>query len=57
MLGIAIDESSATIADFVGGTTRMRTAVVDELAVGDVQLRIYTKCFRAGWAVGKELYS
>jgi len=36
MLGIAIDESSATIADSVGGTTRMRTAVVDELAVGEV---------------------
>jgi hypothetical protein len=53
MLGIAIDESSATIADFVGGTTRMRTAVVDELAVGDVQLRISTKCFPCGLGCGQ----
>jgi len=39
MLGVAIDESSARVADSAGGSTRMRTAVVDELTIGDVRLR------------------
>jgi hypothetical protein len=39
MLGTVIDESSASVADSAGGRTRMRTAVVDELVIGDVHLR------------------
>lgn len=39
MLGVAIDESSAMVADSAGGRTKMRTAVVDELAIGDARLR------------------
>jgi hypothetical protein len=37
-LGVKIDESSGSIADGGGGTTETRTAVVDELAIGDVRL-------------------
>jgi Aspartyl protease/Tetratricopeptide repeat len=39
MLGVAIDELSANVADSVGGTTKMRTAMVDELAIGGLPLR------------------
>jgi Aspartyl protease len=39
MLGVAIDESSANVADSAGGTTKMRTAMVDELAIGGLPLR------------------
>lgn len=39
MLGVPVDESSSRVADSSGGTTTMRTAVVDELAVGSFHLR------------------
>lgn len=39
MLGVAIDEFSVNVADSAGGATKMRTAVVDELAIGNVRLR------------------
>ena len=39
MLGVAIDESSAMVSDSAGGKTKMRTAVVDELAIGDARVR------------------
>ena len=39
MLGVVTDESSASVGDSAGGATKMRTAVVDKLAIGDVQLR------------------
>jgi hypothetical protein len=38
-LGIAIDENAVNIADPAGGTARVRTAVADELAIGDVHIR------------------
>jgi len=38
-LRVAIDESSGRVGDSAGGTTNTRTAVVDELAIGDVRLR------------------
>lgn len=39
MLGVAVDETSSKVADNSGGTTSMRTAVVDDLAVGGFHLR------------------
>lgn len=41
LLGITVDSSSAQAGDLAGGTTRVRVriAVVDELAIGDVHLR------------------
>jgi hypothetical protein len=39
MLGTAIDESPANVSDSAGGTTKIRTAVVDDLAIGGVHLR------------------
>jgi tetratricopeptide (TPR) repeat protein len=38
-LGVAIDKSSGSLADSAGGTTSTRTAVADELTIGDVHLR------------------
>ncbi len=38
-LGISIDEASSKVSDSAGGTTTMRTAVVDEMAVGSFHLR------------------
>jgi hypothetical protein len=38
-LGVSIDESSADIKDSAGGTTKMRTAVVDDLAIGYTHIR------------------
>ena len=39
MLGVAVDEASASVTDAAGGAARVRTAVVDELAIGDSILR------------------
>jgi hypothetical protein len=39
MLGVGIDEASASVADSAGGTAKMRTAVVNQLAIGGVQMR------------------
>jgi predicted aspartyl protease len=36
--GVSIDESSAVIKDSAGGTTKMRTAVVDALVIGSTHL-------------------
>lgn len=38
-LGVSIDESNAAIKDSAGGTTKMRTAVVDDLVIGSTHLR------------------
>jgi predicted aspartyl protease len=38
-LGFTIDEKAVNIADPAGGTARVRTAVADELAIGDVHIR------------------
>jgi hypothetical protein len=38
-LGISIDEDSVNISDPAGGTAKVRTAVADELAIGDVHIR------------------
>ena len=38
-LAVAIADSASKVADSVGGTTSMRTAVVDELSIGKVHLR------------------
>jgi hypothetical protein len=38
-LGIPIDESSAKVRDSAGGSAPVRTAVVDELTIGKVQIR------------------
>jgi predicted aspartyl protease len=39
MLGVAVDDSSASVDDSAGGKAKVRTAVVDELALGGVRLR------------------
>ncbi len=39
MLGVQIDQSSSKVSDSEGGTTTMRTAVVDELAIGSFHIR------------------
>jgi hypothetical protein len=39
LLGVAVDEVSAQAVDSAGGATKVRTAVVDELAIGDMHLR------------------
>lgn len=39
MLGIPVDETSVQAADKSGGTARLKTAVVDELAIGNVKLK------------------
>jgi hypothetical protein len=39
LLGVAVDEVSAQASDLAGGTAKVRTAVVDELVIGGVQLR------------------
>jgi Aspartyl protease len=39
MFGVAVDESSATVADGAGGAAKIRTAVIDELSVGETRLR------------------
>ncbi len=39
LFGIAVDETSASVKDGAGGTAKIRTAVVDELTVGDSILR------------------
>ena len=39
MLGVGVDETSASVADSAGGSAKMRTAVVNELAIGGVQMR------------------
>jgi hypothetical protein len=38
-LGVAVDESQSTMGDSAGGTASIRTAVVDDLAIGDAHLR------------------
>jgi hypothetical protein len=39
LFGVAVDETSANVRDAAGGVARIRTAVVDELAIGDSILR------------------
>jgi hypothetical protein len=39
MFGVAVDESSARVSDQAGGATKISTAVVDELSIGDARLR------------------
>jgi Aspartyl protease len=39
MFGVAVDESSAAVADGAGGAAKIRTAVIDELSVGETRLR------------------
>jgi hypothetical protein len=39
MFGVAVDDSAASVADEAGGAAQIRTAVVDELVVGDTRLR------------------
>ena len=38
-LGISIDKDLVNISDPTGGTAKVRTAVADELAIGDVHIR------------------
>lgn len=38
-LGVQIDDSTGSVSDSVGGSTNVRTAVVDELTIGRTQLR------------------
>lgn len=37
-LGVPVDESQSTMSDSAGGTASIRTAVADDLAIGDVHL-------------------
>ena len=39
LFGLDVDETSASVTDAAGGATKIRTAVVDELAIGDSILR------------------
>ena len=39
LFGVAVDETSASVRDGAGGATKIRTTVVDELAIGDSILR------------------
>ena len=39
LLGIAVNEVSAQVADSAGGRVKVRTAFVSELAIGDVRVR------------------
>lgn len=39
MLGVGVDETSASVADSSGGRAKMRTAVVNELGIGGVLMR------------------
>ena len=39
MLGISVQGASAAAGDFAGGTTSMRTAVAERVAIGDAELR------------------
>jgi tetratricopeptide (TPR) repeat protein len=39
MLGVGIDEASASVADSAGGSAKMRTAVVNKLAIAEVEMR------------------
>ena len=38
MFGVAVDNSSASVADSAGGASKIRTAVIDELSIGDTRL-------------------
>lgn len=39
MFGAAVDDSSASVKDPAGGAAQFRTAVIDELSIGDTRLR------------------
>jgi hypothetical protein len=39
MFGAAVDDSSASISDVNGGAAKFRTAIIDELSIGDTRLR------------------
>jgi hypothetical protein len=39
MFGAAVDDSSASVTDSAGGAAKIRTAVIDELSIGDTRLR------------------
>jgi tetratricopeptide (TPR) repeat protein len=39
MFGAAVDDSSASMSDEAGGAAKIRTAVIDELSIGDTRLR------------------
>jgi predicted aspartyl protease len=39
LLGVTVDEVSAQVEDSAGGATKVRTAFVDELAIGDIHLQ------------------
>ena len=39
MFGAVVDDSSARVSDAAGGAVQFRTAVIDELSIGDTRLR------------------
>jgi tetratricopeptide (TPR) repeat protein len=38
MFGVAVDDSSASVTDSAGGAAKIRTAVIDELSIGNTRL-------------------